>query len=174
MDESGLDVGDSGRGELCLAGPQVTPGYWQDPERTAASFVELPGSTQRWYRTGDVVERSEQHGLRYLGRIDDQIQIMGFRVELVEIDAALRHALGTELAVAVPYPPGPSAEGVYAFAAGSDHHGDEAGALALCRDRLPSYMVPKRVFFVDQLPLNSNGKIDRGALRPTLEELLRA
>ena len=172
VDASGVDVGESGRGELCLAGPQVTPGYWEDAERTGASFVELPGSTQRWYRTGDVVERSEHQGLRYLGRIDDQIQIMGFRVELVEIDAALRQALGTELAVAVSYPPGPSAEGVYAFAVGSDHHGDEAAALGLCRDRLPSYMVPKRVFFVEGLPLNSNGKVDRGALRPVLEELL--
>lgn len=172
VDPLGNDVGSSTPGELCLAGPQVTPGYWDDPVRTATSFVALPGSEERWYRTGDLVERSERDGLRYHGRIDDQVQIMGFRVELVEIDAALREALQTESAVAVAYPPGPSAESVYAFAVATDQTEDEAGALARCRERLPAYMVPQRVFFIDSLPLNSNGKVDRGALCSTLEALL--
>ena len=174
VDATGHPVGDGGRGELCVAGPQVTPGYWDDPERTAASFVVLPGSAHRWYRTGDVVEWSHDDGLRFYGRVDDQVQVMGFRVELAEVDAALRAALGTESVVAVSYPPGPSAEAVFAFAVPVDRDGDEAAVLALCRDQLPSYMVPKRVFFIDQLPLNSNGKIDRGSLVRTLEGLINA
>ena len=172
VDPSGNDVGIAGPGELCLAGPQVTPGYWDDPGRTAASFVTLPGSPDRWYRTGDLVERSASDGLRYHGRIDDQVQVLGFRVELVEVDAALRAVLETESAVAVAYPPGPTAEAVYAFAIAADDEGNEAAAIAKCRERLPAYMVPHRVFFVDTLPLNSNGKIDRVLLRSTLEKLL--
>ena len=177
VDPSGHAVSEGQRGELCLAGPQVTPGYWEDPERTAASFVTLPHSSDRWYRTGDLVEWSPTDGLIFHGRIDDQVQVMGFRVELAEVDAVLRAALHTESVITVSYPAGPAAEALYAFAVrngdhdgdqGDDHNG-EVTALAMCREVLPPYMVPKQVFFIDHLPLNSNGKIDRAALSKTLE-----
>jgi acyl-CoA synthetase (AMP-forming)/AMP-acid ligase II len=169
VDTSGCTVGEGQRGELCLAGPQVTPGYWNDPERTAASFVVLPHSSDRWYRTGDLVEWSPSDGLIFHGRIDDQVQVMGFRVELAEVDAVLRAALHTESVITVSYPAGPAAEALYAFAVRDGDQGGEAAALATCREVLPPYMVPKQVFFIDHLPLNSNGKIDRAALSKTLE-----
>lgn len=174
VDDQGFEVPAGKAGELCLAGPQVTPGYWNDPVRTSERFVSLPQSTERWYRTGDLVERSDVDGLRYHGRVDDQVQILGFRVELVEVDVAVRRALGSELAVAVSYPAGPAAESIYAFAVAADGTPDEAAALGNCRDMLPPYMVPRRIFFVEALPLNSNGKVDRGALRERLGGLVDA
>jgi len=172
IDADGDHVVDGERGELCLAGPQVTPGYWDQPDRTEASFVRLPDSDSRWYRTGDLVDWSEPDGLRFHGRVDDQVQIIGYRVELVEVDGAVRAALGTDLAVTLAHPAGPAAEALFAFASRADECTSESSALARCREQLPPYMVPKRVFFIDQMPLNSNGKIDRGRLRTTLDGLL--
>lgn len=158
-------------GELLLAGPQITTGYWNDLERTALAYLTLPNDPRTWYRTGDLVQVSATGVLRYKGRIDDQVQVMGFRVELVEVDQALRAALGTSSAVAVSYPPGPSAEAIYAFVSHSEDSMNEAELLDLCRKTLPSYMIPKRIFWVDQLPTNSNGKIDRMKLTHELESL---
>jgi len=156
-------------GELALAGPQVTPGYWNDPERTEAAFITLPNDVRTWYRTGDLVQESDSNGLLYKGRIDDQVQVMGFRVELVEVDQALRSALGTGAAVAVSHPPGPSAEAIYAYVAAGNDTANEATLIEKCRATLPTYMVPKRIFFIDELPTNSNGKIDRMTLSRDLE-----
>ena len=168
VDREGNEVADDEAGELCLAGPQVAPGYFRDPERTASVFKTLPGEGDTiWYCTGDLVERDSKRGLLYRGRIDDQVQIMGFRVELQEVDLALRAAIGTSLAMAVSHPPGPAAQTVYAFAVEADI--DEATALERCRAALPPYMVPRRIFFRPDLPMNSNGKIDRKALRAILE-----
>jgi acyl-coenzyme A synthetase/AMP-(fatty) acid ligase len=171
VDADGKEVPPDQPGELCISGPQVAPGYFRDPERTAQSFRKLPdhGDTV-WYCTGDLVERDAKAGLLYRGRIDDQVQIMGFRVELLEVDGALRAALDSSLAIAVSHPPGPAAQGLYAFAVEGDI--DEVTALERCRERLPHYMVPRRIFFRPDLPVNSNGKIDRNALRSLLEREL--
>jgi acyl-coenzyme A synthetase/AMP-(fatty) acid ligase len=171
VDHEGNEMPPDQPGELCIAGPQVAPGYFRDPERTAAVFKTLPGQGDTiWYCTGDLVEPDEKRGFLYRGRIDDQVQIMGFRVELQEVDGALRAALDSPLAIAVSHPPGPAAQGVYAFAVEGDV--DEVTALERCRERLPHYMVPRRIFFRPNLPMNSNGKIDRNALRSILEREL--
>lgn len=156
-------------GELALAGPQVTSGYWNDPERTRSAFITLPDDHRTWYRTGDLVQKSDSNELLYKGRIDDQVQVMGFRVELVEVDQALRTALGTSAAIAVSHPPGPSAAAIYAFVASGNNTASEAVLIEKCRATLPAYMVPKRIFFVEELPTNSNGKIDRMKLSHDLE-----
>lgn len=171
VDRDGNEAPPGEPGELCVAGPQVAPGYFRDRERTASAFKALPGEGDTiWYCTGDLVERDPKRGLLYRGRIDDQVQIMGFRVELQEVDGALRAAIGSSLAMAVSYPPGPAAQAVYAFAVEADI--DEATALDRCRERLAPYMVPRRVFFRPDLPMNNNGKIDRNALRSILEREL--
>jgi amino acid adenylation domain-containing protein len=171
VDPDGIEVAAGEPGELCLTGPQVAPGYFRDPERTAAAFRTLPGEGETvWYCTGDLVARDPERGLLFRGRIDDQVQIMGFRVELQEIDAALRAAADSALTMAVSHPPGPAAEAVYAFAAETDV--DEVTVLERCRERLPHYMVPRRVFLRPDLPMNRNGKLDRKALQAFLEEEL--
>jgi amino acid adenylation domain-containing protein len=158
------DVPLNGEGELLISGPQVTPGYWMDPERTARSFVRLLGSDVVHYRTGDLVRRvAEDQPIPYLGRMDYQIKISGVRIELGEIEQALRHASGSELVVAVGWPPTTGgASGVVAFIANS--HVDAHLVRQRLKDTLPSVMVPKEVRLLDVLPLNVNGKVDRKAL----------
>ena len=167
--EDGAVVAGAGRGELCLSGPQVTAGYLDDPGKTARQFIALSGTGGLWYRTGDAVERDPDGCLYFLGRVDSQIKIMGHRIELQDVDHALREAAGSDLAVAVPWPE--TADGIRGLVGCVVPAGavDAAALLAACRRRLPDYMVPARIVFFEDLPLNSNGKIDRKALRARLE-----
>ena len=158
-------------GELCLAGSQVTGGYLNNPERTAAQFVRIPSTGDRiWYRTGDLVRQDERGCLYYLGRTDHQVKVNGYRVELQEIDLVLREAAGVELAVAIPWPVSEgTASGIVAVLCGADSSQD-ARVFELCSKRLPRYMVPTALYHFDQLPLNPNGKLDR---RQIAEQLRR-
>ena len=151
-------------GELAIAGPQVSNGYWQDPESSSLKFVQLFEDEKTWYRTGDLVSHTDQHGLLFKGRVDDQVQILGHRVELLEIDLALRSVLGTDSVVAVAFPPGAIAESIFAFVALNGDKELERQILDACRKKLPRYMVPQRVLFISELPTNSNGKVDRAQL----------
>lgn len=149
-------------GELCLGGSQVANGYLNDPLRTQRQFVRIPGSGEKiWYRTGDLAKQDERGCLYYLGRIDQQVKISGNRVELQEIEQVLREAANTNLAVAVPWPVSEGmASGVVAVIVGLDPARDEK-LIALCKRRLPRYMVPSRIFHLPDLPLNASGKLDR-------------
>jgi amino acid adenylation domain-containing protein len=149
-------------GELCLAGPQVSPGYWRDPARTAKSFTSFGGET--WYRTGDLVEQRE-NGLYFLGRLDSQVKIRGYRVELQEIEHQLKVVSGSEDVAAVAWPVrNGAAEGVTAFLVAGERKLSAEELIAHCRKVLPEYMVPARVIYLEKLPLNANGKIDRKRL----------
>lgn len=165
IDEQHGTVADGHRGELCLAGSQVTRGYSNDPEKTRQHFIHLRNTGDTvWYRTGDVVKRSANGSLHYLGRVDHQVKIRGYRVELQEIDAILRKICGTEHVVSVPWPvANGSAEGVVAFVSGGSSM-DQGVVLNSCREVLPEYMVPRQVHSLPEMPLNANGKIDRAKL----------
>jgi amino acid adenylation domain-containing protein len=156
-------------GELCLGGSQVTRGYLNDPEKTAKSFVRLAHTGDKiWYRTGDLVLQDERGCLFYLGRRDFQVKISGYRVELQEIDLVLRQGAKTELAVAIPWPLSEgSASGIVGVVSGSDPALDTQ-IIAACEVRLPRYMVPTRIYHFPQIPLNVNGKIDRGKITDML------
>lgn len=169
VDEERRDVADGLPGELCLAGSQVAPGYWNDPGETAARFITLPGpDAQRWFRTGDRVWRDARGCLRFGGRLDNQVKVRGHRVELDEVDAAIRQACGAAQVATVAWPVRDgSAEGVVAFVAGASPRAETA-ILAACREILPDHMVPTRILFPRELPLNLNGKIDRRQLVESL------
>jgi amino acid adenylation domain-containing protein len=158
-------LGDTG--ELCLGGPQVTTGYWKNAEKTRQQFVHL--GDRLWYRTGDLVGRSENGCHYYLGRLDHQVKIRGFRVELQEVEMVLRQACGTEHAVCVPRGARDGlAEGIVAFISGSPQISD-AQLRAACEATLPEYMVPGEFRWIDEMPLNANGKVDRGKLMEKLK-----
>jgi amino acid adenylation domain-containing protein len=171
VDVRGDGAAADGEGELCLAGSQVTRGYLNAPEKTRSQFVKLPGDSETtWYRTGDLVREAADGTLHYRSRIDDQVKIRGFRVELQEIEYALRKASDSAMAVAVPWPVRKgTAEGVVAFIQRAEAM-DVPELIERCRKVLPAYMVPSKVRFVSEIPLNANGKIDRAQLARQLEE----
>ncbi|MCA9654419.1 MAG: amino acid adenylation domain-containing protein [Myxococcales bacterium] len=170
VDEGLREVAPGDSGELIMSGPQRALGYWQDPERTAAAFVVPPGETELFYRTGDLVRRPRAEGepIVFLGRIDSQIKVRGYRVELGEIEAVLRQEAGLSVAVALGWPEGASggAEGIVAFV--DDASIDADALLDEVAKRLPKYMVPREIRVVESFPLNANGKVDRKALRAML------
>jgi amino acid adenylation domain-containing protein len=151
-------------GELLMNGPQMSLGYWQDPEKTAAAFVIPPGKTETYYRTGDRVRRPVGDApLTHLGRIDFQVKILGHRVELGEIEAIVRNASGMDGVVAVGWPVTPSGYGgVEVFLEGPPADSDRLRKAVAAQ--LPEYMVPRRFHFLEQLPRNVNGKFDRKAM----------
>jgi amino acid adenylation domain-containing protein len=152
-------------GELCLSGSQVTTGYWNEPGKTQEQFVHLPAAGERpWYRTGDMAQQDANGCLYYLGRVDHQVKIRGYRVELQEIEAVLRMACNTEQVVSIAWPvKNGSADGVVAFVAGAAAL-DHDRALEYCSNILPGYMVPRKIYLCDEMPLNANGKLDRSKL----------
>lgn len=153
-------------GELLLAGPQLAAGYWRDRALTEDRFITREGT--RWYRSGDLARRDADGRFHHLGRTDNQVKIFGHRVELEDIDAHLRAASQCESAMAVAWPvQHGSAQGIVAFVAGS-----ELGVAEIreaMKQRVPEYMVPRQLRFIDALPLSANGKFDRGALVELLE-----
>lgn len=164
VDESLLEVPPGETGELLMTGPQLTLGYYRDAERTAAAFVTPPGINEVYYRTGDRVRRpTAGKPLIYLGRVDNQIKIQGYRVELGEVEAVLRQEAGVEVAIAVGWPVTASgADGIVGFI-GADE-ADVAAIRERVTGRLPPYMHLSELRLVAEFPLNSNGKVDRKAL----------
>ncbi len=164
VDRDLREVEEGKNGELVMTGPQLTPGYWRDEEKTERAFVRLPGQIGTFYRTGDRVQRRAPDGpLLYLGRLDSQIKVLGHRVELGEVEAAIRKSSGVDGVVALGWPlSGSGADGIEAFV--QTETLDVAGLLAQLKSALPFYMVPRSIRLLPHFPLNANGKFDRGAL----------
>jgi non-ribosomal peptide synthetase component F len=163
VDENLREVAVGCEGELLMTGPQLSKGYWCDEERTKRAFVRIEGRTVAYYRTGDRVRRSAPNRpLIYLGRLDNQIKVLGHRVELGEIEAIVRNLSGLDGVVALGWPSGSSADWIELFLEANDF--DTETLMNELKKKLPSYMVPRRVRVHPRLPLNLNGKYDRRAL----------
>jgi D-alanine--poly(phosphoribitol) ligase subunit 1 len=170
VDEEGSPAPPGSRGEIVIAGPNVSVGYLGRPDLTAQAFFELDGV--RAYRTGDQ-GRFEGEMLFFEGRVDHQVKLHGYRVELGDVEANLRGLARVREAVVLPVLKDGVPDSLAAFVvldggpAGSPT--EVASALrAELRDRLPVYMLPRRVEIVDSLPTNLNGKIDRRRLAEML------
>jgi amino acid adenylation domain-containing protein len=173
VDEELRPVAEGKDGELVMAGPQLTLGYWRDGEKTKRAFVRIPGQDGTFYRTGDRVRRrGPDQPLLYLGRLDSQIKVLGHRVELGEVEAAIRQATGIDGVVALGWPLSESgADGIEVFVQAETL--DLAGLMARLKSALPFYMVPRNIRLLSHFPLNANGKFDRGALQNRLHEKLK-
>lgn len=163
-------VGEGEIGELALAGPQVALGYWKNPGRTSKSFITVPNDDKTYYRTGDLVKRISSGGpLICLGRLDQQIKIHGHRIELGDIESALKSISGGCQCIVLPWPiNNGTIEGLVAFleSAQEDIMKNFKQDLSL---KLPGYMIPGELRNLERLPLNANGKVDRNQLKLLLE-----
>ncbi|MGE4092145.1 MAG: amino acid adenylation domain-containing protein [Candidatus Binatia bacterium] len=161
-------------GEVYIGGVGVSPGYWEDPERTKAAFLPHPDPRrvgERIYKTGDLGKLGKDDLVYYLGRADSQIKSRGYRIELGEVEAAL-NALGTLVEVAVVGVKSSGFEGTVIGCAYVSQRGNTITPTALrqqLRKRLPSYMLPTRWMAVKELPKNLNGKIDRKKVQQDFE-----
>ncbi len=173
LDPGGRRVVPGVPGELYIGGPGVALGYVRRPEPTAERFVTDPFSSQpgaRLYRSGDLVVQRPDGVFEFLGRLDTQIKIRGFRVELGEIEAALADHPDVDLVAVHPWWLDASGEpSLVAYVVlGPGSPGDDRdlpGELsAFLATRLPPYMHPRLVVRLDSLPLTGNGKLDRRAL----------
>lgn len=157
-------------GELCLLGPNVGKGYFNNPQKSSSAYVQNPlnkSSREIMYRTGDLVRRSPEKGwIYFVGRIDFQVKHMGYRIELQEIEAALNRLEYVEEA-AVVHGEVDGFGRIEAMIAVLEEV-EEQQALADVRKYVPDYMVPQRIRVVEVLPKNQNGKIDRPRIRNIL------
>jgi D-alanine--poly(phosphoribitol) ligase subunit 1 len=154
-------------GELVVSGRQVARGYFEDAKLTADRFPTLKG--RRWYRTGDLAYQDSSGTFHHLGRIDNQVKILGNRVELEEVEAHLREIVGTDLVAAVAWPVSDGrATGIAAFHCAPESSRDQIREGM--KKRVPAYMIPTRIQELDAMPTNSSGKIDRKALIRILTE----
>ena len=154
-------------GELYVGGDGLAWGYLNRPELTAERLVPDPFGDGRLYRTGDLVRRRADGAIEFLGRADFQVKVRGFRIELGEIESALVSHPDVRDAAVLAFGEGGDKR-LVAYVAGSGE--DLRDYLA---DRLPAFMVPSGWVFLDALPLNPNGKVDRRALariEPEVEE----
>ncbi len=168
LDEDGAPAE---QGELCLIGPNVAAGYFNDLDRTASAFVTLTEPARfmkRMYRTGDLVRR--QDGLLYfVGRKDNQIKHMGYRIELEEVEHGLAKLPGVFQAAAVYHRTSSAFGKLIGFVATSETLEEAALRQQLAR-HLPDYMIPSRIVLTDHLPKSPNGKVDRQRLAAQLRE----
>ncbi len=152
-------------GEICIRGTSVTLGYYNNPEKTAESFVQNPLNTaypEIIYRTGDIGRYNEHGELVFVSRRDYQIKHMGHRIELGEIEANVNMVEGVNMCGCV-YDDRKGKIVLY-------YVGDIAAKelVAQLKERLPRYMIPNRVELRERLPFTANGKIDRKSLKEML------
>ncbi|MEV3873163.1 amino acid adenylation domain-containing protein [Streptomyces sp. NPDC049906] len=161
-------------GQVCVAGPAVAAGYHARPELTAERFGTAltadPARPAPLYRTGDLATRTARGELRFLGRADTQVKVRGFRVELGEIEAALREVPGVRTATVAVHGSG-GTQRIVGYAVPTGPQPDPAPVSRLAepvrdalRLRLPEHMVPVAVYWIDGIPTTPGGKVDPAAL----------
>ncbi len=171
VDQRLLPVEPGAEGELMVGGVAVGRGYLNQPELTTERF--LKDHQGRWYRTGDRVRMRPDGELEFLGRLDDQLSIRGFRVEPGEVAAALNSHPGIEASVAVGIGNSRANRRLVAYVVptGNERPGHDELTQFL-GGFIPNHMLPSRYLWLDELPLTQNGKIDREALPAPVETVI--
>jgi D-alanine--poly(phosphoribitol) ligase subunit 1 len=169
LDEDGRPAAAGERGEIIIAGPNVSLGYIGRPDLTARAFFELDGA--RAYRTGDW-GRFQDGLLFFEGRRDHQIKLHGYRIELEEVESSLRKLPGVRDGVIVPKLKDGKPEWLAAFVIPTETPNSEFEASRRLRSQLaallPPYMLPRKFTFMTAFPMTPNGKTDRAKLAATL------
>jgi long-chain acyl-CoA synthetase len=149
-----------GRGEIYARGASISPGYYQDPDGTAAKF------TPEGLRTGDVAIVDEDGYIYIVDRLDDFIKSWGYRVSSQEVEAAALQMSELVSAAAIGVPDDEAGEAVTLFVTVAPGSAITPQAVvAMCRSRLPKHMIPRSVTIIESMPLNASGKIAKTTLR---------
>ena len=167
VDDTGADCPDWVAGELWVSGRGVARGYRGRPDLTAERFVRHDGRT--WYRTGDLARYRPDGILEFVGRADHRIKVSGYRVELGEVEAALRRVPGVRAAVAAVLPVSGGSDVLAAYVCLDNDAAIGAGPTAQriresLADLLPAHMIPRHLSLVERIPFTDGGKIDRRAV----------
>lgn len=171
LDESLNPVAPGEQGEICIAGDGVGQGYINDRSLTEEKFVANPFSqdpSDRLYRTGDLAKFSSDCNLEFIGRVDHQVKLRGFRIDLGDIESTLRQHKEVKEAVVLSKSFSEQDQRLVAFVVPRHRGGsrDQTGSQlrSFLKQRLPEYMVPNDIVMLEEMPLNPNGKTDRNAL----------
>ena len=169
LDEQGNELPAGEKGELCIAGDQVTKGYWKNDEKNSSSFFykEVNGVNMRFYHTGDLCYKDADGDIMYSGRLDHQAKIQGFRVEMGEIEYHAREFLGGKNVVCLAFDNKEALTEIAMFIEAEEFNPDEM--ITYMRTKMPSYMIPTRLFYVPIFPLNSNDKVDKVKLKAMIQ-----
>ncbi|MEU4116093.1 AMP-binding protein [Kitasatospora sp. NPDC028055] len=171
VDGAGRPVADGAVGELLIGGRGVSAGYFGRPEETARGFVRRDG--RRTYRTGDLCRRRADGDLVFLGRVDRQVKVRGYRVDLAEVERAMDGHPGVVGSAALlrESSTGNQLIGVVRLL---DPSVDLSGLVDRLRSRLPGYSVPQPVLVLPDFPFGPNGKLDRARLAELVDRLVEA
>ena len=168
LDEQQRPVSDGGAGEIYVGGAGLGRGYRNRPDLTAERFVPNPFSTVagvRLYRTGDLARRLPNGEIAFLGRMDEQVKVRGYRVEPSEVSTVLGQHPAVEASVVVATEDAPGEKHLVAYLVLASGSTVSASALReYLRQRLPDYMVPAAFVAIPSLPVTEQGKINRAAL----------
>jgi amino acid adenylation domain-containing protein len=158
-------------GELCLSGVQISRGYLRDEELTKKSFVPNPFRkdeyTEKMYRTGDLVRWLEDGSLDYIGRLDNQVKIGEFRIDLYEIENTINRIKEIKSSVCVSREDEEGEMYLIAYYVVDDHDYDDVNSRYIryyLERQLPSYMIPKIIVRIDKIPVTPIGKVNKRAL----------
>jgi acyl-coenzyme A synthetase/AMP-(fatty) acid ligase len=161
IDENNREIGKNLKGELCIAGSQLTPGYWNNIEKNKAAFFTYEDVL--FYRTGDICYKDDEGDILYCGRLDSQIKVNGFRIELGEIEHYAKIFLPGCNIVCLPFDNSMGNTAICAFIEKAD--ADQKGLIKYLRTKLPPYMIPTKTIICTKFPANTNGKIDKKVLK---------
>lgn len=173
MDENGMILPDMEKGEIIIVGDTVSQGYFHDEEHTKKAFfnIKMNGQSYPAYHTGD---KGYLHDgmLYYSGRMDLQVKLNGYRIEIADIEQNLMKVTHVENAVVIPNYRNGKIKNLTAFVV---YHGDTEKRFQVSqrisadlKQYVPDYMVPKKYVFIDEMPMTNNGKADRKALQEVL------
>ena len=163
LNEEGEELPANEKGELCIAGSQVTSGYWKNEEKNSSSFFEkcFDGKMMRFYHTGDLCYKDEDGDIMYSGRMDNQVKVQGYRIELGEIEYHAREAVGRNVVCIANDEDGINV--LYLFVEGKQQ--ETKTLIEHMKSKMPHYMIPSHIQFIETFPLNNSDKIDRPRIK---------
>ncbi|WP_299252459.1 AMP-binding protein [uncultured Aquimarina sp.] len=166
VNEKNEEVGIGQTGELCLGGPQITPGYWKNEERNIQSFFtrEENDKTVRYYKTGDLCLKDEEGDFLYVSRADFQVKIRGYRVELAEIEFHAKSKSDKKVNMVALDITNNLGNAELGLAIESEPF-DTKEIFDYFKTKMPDYMIPGHVRFIKEFPHSINGKVNRKKLK---------